>query len=72
MKYYLKALGYDVNRKRIQTLYHRMGIVGVHPGPKLSNPNKNHSVYPYLLRGKLISCCNQVWSTDISVPQQAA
>ena len=66
MKYYLKALGYDVNRKRIQTLYHRMGIAGVHPGPRLSNPNKNHSVYPYLLRGKPISHCNQVWSTDIT------
>jgi putative transposase len=72
MKYYLKALGHKVNRKRIQTLYHRMGIAGVHPGPRLSNPNKNHSVYPYLLRGKPISHCNQVWSTDISVPQQAA
>jgi len=66
MKEYLKSMGYPVNRKRIQNLYHQMGIEGVHQGPNLSKANKEHTIYPYLLRGKIITCCNQVWSTDIT------
>jgi len=31
-----------------------------------------YQVYPYLLRGVTVTKPNQVWGTDISVPQQAA
>jgi hypothetical protein len=34
-----------------------------------SKPHPEHPVYPYLLRNLLISQPNQVWATDISVPQ---
>lgn len=66
MKAYLRSKGYAINRKRIQTLYHKMGIEGVCPKKNLSKPNKQHEIYPYLLRGKAITHCNQVWSTDIT------
>jgi putative transposase len=61
-----------VNRKRIQRLMAVMGIRGVAPGPDTSKPHPEHKIYPYLLRGVAITRINQVWSTDISVPQQAA
>lgn len=63
---YLKERSYGVNRKRVQRLYHQLGIEAVYPKPDLSQANKAHEVYPYLLRGVNIVRCDQVWSTDIT------
>ena len=43
-----------------------MGLSAVYPKPKTSIPNKQHEVYPYLLRDVTIERPNQVWSTDIT------
>ena len=43
-----------------------MGIQGIAPRPGTSLRNKEHKVYPYLLRGVEIVKPNQVWSTDIT------
>lgn len=66
MTAYLKALGFEVNRKRLQKLYKIMGIEAVYAKPKLSQVNKEHNIYPYLLKSKVITAPNQVWSTDIT------
>lgn len=66
MRQYLRSKGHMVNRKRVQHLYCLMGLEAIYPKPDLSKPNKQHKVYPYLLRGKRITACNQVWSTDIT------
>lgn len=66
MRVYLRSLGHDVNRKRVQRLYCLMGLEAVYPKPKLSKRNVDHKVYPYLLRGVAINHCNQVWSADIT------
>lgn len=63
---WLGTHGYAVNRKRIQRLMQLMGIQGVGPKPGTSQRNKEHKVYPYLLRGYEITRPNQVWSTDIT------
>ncbi len=55
-----------VNHKRIARLMKILGIQGIHPKKKLSIPNKEHQIYPYLLKGIEISCPNQVWSIDIT------
>jgi putative transposase len=47
---YLKREGYPVNIKRVKRLMKKMGIVAIYPKPKLSQPNKAHRIYPYLLR----------------------
>jgi putative transposase len=39
--------------------------------PKTSEPHPEHKVFAYLMRGVQVSRPNQVWSADISVPQQA-
>jgi putative transposase len=58
--------GYSVNRKRVQRLMRKMGISAIYPKKKLSSPNKEHKIFPYLLRGVQIIRSNQVWSTDIT------
>lgn len=61
-----KAVGYRVNRKRVQRLMRQMGLAGMAPGPNTSKAHPQHQVYPYLLRGLQINRPNQVWSTDIT------
>ena len=63
---WLRLNGHTVNRKRIQRLMRIMGLEGIVPGPHTSKPHPEHKVYPYLLRGLVLSHSNLVWSTDIT------
>lgn len=58
--------GYCINVKRVRRLMRLMGLMAVYPSKKLSIPNKEHTIYPYLLRGLAIERRNQVWQTDIT------
>ena len=66
MTKWLKRQGYKVNRKRVARLMRRMGLQGVTPKRKLSWPNKEHKVYPYLLKGLHIAKPNHVFCSDIT------
>ena len=46
----------------------KMGITAIYPKKKrdLSQPDKQHKIYPYLLRGLSITRSNQIWRTDIT------
>jgi putative transposase len=57
-----------VGKKHVRKLMATMGIMAIYPKKKrdLSQPNKQHKIYPYLLRGLSITRVNQVWSTDIT------
>jgi putative transposase len=66
MVVYLRGLGHQVNRKRVQRLMGILGLAGMAPGPNTSRPYPQHKVYPYLLRGLEVTKLNQVWSTDIT------
>lgn len=66
MHAYLKTRGHDINVKRVRRLYKLMGICAIYQKPNLSIRNKEHEVYPYLLKSIDISHSNQVWSTDIT------
>jgi putative transposase len=59
--------GYQVGRRRIQSLMRLMGLEAIYPKPNLSKPHPDHKVYPYLLRNLKISKSNQVWGTDITI-----
>lgn len=63
---WLKRKGYEVNRKRVQRLMRTMGIEAIYPRQNTSRPNKEHIIYPYLLRNIDINRPNQVWATDIT------
>lgn len=62
----LKQSGFMINRKRIQKLMRIMGIEALYPKPKTTNHNKEHKIYPYLLRNLDIIKPNQVWAADIT------
>ena len=54
------------DRGKVRRLMRRMGISAIYPKKRLSFPDKQHKVYPYLLRDVPITRVNQVWSTDIT------
>jgi putative transposase len=62
----LAWMGHAVNRKRIQRLMRLMGIEAIYPKPNMSAPDKQHVVFPYLLRNLTIERANQVWGVDIT------
>ena len=66
IKIYLRNLGHRINRKRVQRLMALLGLAGMAPGPNTSRPHPQHKIYPYLLRGVVVTRPNQVWSTDIT------
>ena len=66
MTVYLNGAGYAGNRKRVQRRMRPMGVEGVAPGPKTSQPHPTHAIYPYLLRDLVIARPNQVWCTDVT------
>lgn len=68
---YLRRQGYPVNRKRVQRLMRKMGLVSIAPKPHTSRRASEHKIYPYLLRGLEINRSNQVWCSDITyIPLQ--
>jgi putative transposase len=63
---YLKSIGYDVNRKRIQNLYKTLGIQAIYTKPRTTIINKQHEKYPYLLDRIQVVRKDQAWCTDIT------
>lgn len=62
----LRREGHDVNRKRIQRIMQRLGLIGNQPGPNTSKGRPEYHKFPYLLRSLEILRPLQVWSTDIT------
>jgi putative transposase len=55
-----------VGRKQMRSCYHILGLEAIYPKPKLSLANKEHKIYPYLLKDYTISRPNEVWSSDLT------
>jgi putative transposase len=68
MTEWLRRKGHKVNHKRIRRLMRQMGLEAVYPRRKrnLSIPDKQHRIYPYLLKNVQIERTDQVWSSDIT------
>jgi putative transposase len=68
MTKWLRLNKYYVNHKRVRRLMRQMGLEAVYPRRKrgLSLPDKEHKIYPYLLRDVQIIRPDQVWSADIT------
>jgi len=66
MTAWLRRAGYAVNRKRVQRLMGVLGVEGLAPKPRTTQPAAGHRIFPYLLRGVAITRPDQVWSTDIT------
>ena len=57
----LRRKGFSVNRKRVQRLMNKMGIVAIYPKKRKQLYSKEHTIYPYLLRNRIIQQVNEVW-----------
>ena len=64
----LRRQGHYVNHKRVRRLMRQMGLEAVYPRGKrsLSTPQKEHKIYPYLLKDVQVTRSDQVWSADIT------
>lgn len=62
----LKREGILVGRRRIGRLMKKLGLWAVGPKPNTRKSHPEHTVYPYLLRDRVIDPPNQVWATDIT------
>lgn len=63
---WLQNMDYQVNHKRVRRLMKLMGWKTLYRDPNTSDPDKQHKVYPYLLKGMRIWKRNQVWQIDIT------
>ena len=61
-----RRYGLRAGRGKIRRLMMRMGISAIYQKKNLSLPNKQHKIYPYLLRNVPVTHVNHVWSTDIT------
>jgi len=68
MTAWLRREGYAVNPKRVRRLMRLMALEAVYPRRKrgLSLPDKEHKIYPYLLKDITITHPDQVWAADIT------
>ena len=63
---WLRRAGYSINRKRVKRLMELVGWQTLYRKPFTSKADKQHPVYPYLLKGLDISKADQVWAIDIT------
>ena len=66
MTHHLRQLGHSINHKRVQRLMGLMGLEAIYPKPNTSKPDKEHKIYPYLLRDVSVTRPGQVWCADIT------
>jgi len=66
MTEYLRNQGYWVSTNRTSRLMRVMGLRAVAPRKRMTRSNRDHKVYPYLLRNVPIVRADQVWSADIT------
>lgn len=66
MTQWLTNQGHQVNIKRVRRLMDLMGLTAIYPRPRTTVQNKEHTIYPYLLRDVEVAHPNHVWSTDIT------
>jgi len=66
MTAYLRSKGKKCGPKRVRRLMRLMGLEAIYPKPRTSISNKQHKIYPYLLKEVEVCHPNQVWSTDIT------
>jgi putative transposase len=63
---WLTKQGYRINHKRVKRLMKLIRWQTLYRKPNTSRKNKEHKIYPYLLKNLKIDHCNQVWGIDIT------
>lgn len=63
---WLEHEGYRISKKKVKQLMKGLGIKTIYPKKNTSIPNKEHEIFPYLLKDLKITKPDQVWCADIS------
>ena len=63
---WLSSQGHPAGRKKVGRLVKEMGLEAIYPKKPLSLKNRDHKIYPYLLRTLTINRPDQVWCSDIT------
>ena len=63
---WLRLQGHKINVKRVRRLMQVMGLEAIYQRPRTTQRNRQHHVYPYLLRDVEVVRPNQVWAADIT------
>src|SRR5262245_29375335 len=66
MTAFLERRGEVVNRKRVQRLMAVMGLEGLDPRRRTTVATADGRLYPYLLRDRVLTRADEVWSSDIT------
>jgi putative transposase len=66
MTAFLERRGEVVNRKRVRRLMALMGLEGLDPRRRTTVATADARVYPYLLRDRVLTRPDEVWSSDIT------
>jgi putative transposase len=66
MARHLRRDGISVGRTRVRRLMRLLGLQAIYQKPRTSIPDRQHRVYPYLLRDLVVERPNQVWCADIT------
>lgn len=63
-----REVGIIIGRDHTRRLMRLMGLEAVYPkrSRNTSIPDKQHPIYPYLLKGIMAAYPNQIWGTDIT------
>jgi len=69
MTAFLERRGEMINRKRVQRLMALMGLEGLDPRRRTTVATADARAYPYLLRDRVLTHVNEVWSSDITYVQ---
>ena len=62
----LRREGQVITRKSVQRQMQQMGLIALGPKPNTSRPNRDHTVYPYLLRNLSSGWPDHIWGIDIT------
>ena len=66
MSWELKRRGFKVGRHKARSLMRILGVEAIYPRKRLSFPDKEHQIYPYLLRDIEIDRPDIAWAADIT------
>ena len=62
----LRRDGHRINRKCVLRLMRLLNLKAIYPCPRTTQRNREHSVFPYLLKDFNITKPHQVWQVDIT------
>lgn len=62
----LRRNGDIINRKRVLRLMRQMNLKAIYPGKKTTVRDREHAVFPYVLKDLEITSAHQVWEVDIT------